>query len=485
MKPKLKYLLVLLTMTFLGCSKQEFEKQDQNPLPFTKSVTIEDIKSLYNDSPLTLSESFLIEGTIIGLESNALYLQEKAGSAIKVSTNGNQKIEIGQLIRGKVGGQVLSRIDDMFLIDNIVEIEQVRQGNATSLTLTLPEIETNFSTYASSLITITDVVTENVTEVTGGLRYELNTATGTIYSFLPDGADYGFPEEAAGITGVLTKIGTDLYLNTRIIQDIQEVIPPPTLFEQIALNSGQVNSVIFDNEQTLAAGVKQIQAQYMNSENQLSAFTLFEVDLTIKGTSLEVGLANNNNAITARHSLVNMARTKDVALASSGWEVLGGITGDFWTTSPVPPQRVYEPFGPVIKDGQELKSTFYDNREFFGITKDGTAIIGNKTIYDQVRSQLNNALGGRQILKDNEIVNIVSAKDARPAIGYTDDNKVYLFLGDGRQPDWSNGFNTEEIAKILSAVGVTTAVYINGGDYAMAVGKNLTNNTINNVSRPS
>lgn len=481
----INYLIILCLVSLLGCTKQEFTKRAQNDASFTKKVSIEDVKSLYENEATMLSDVLYIEGVVIGLEDNFYYLQDKTGSGIKLNGPKDKTLEVGQVNKVKVGGGTLFKDEGMFVMKESSEIDLISHGNALSTTRTIEELHSSFAELQSSLISINEVEIERIEEVASGTIVELNDQSGKIRSLLTHSAEFIVPEAAAALTGVLTKSEGQLFLTLRDENDIKKVVDPPTLFEQIMFNSELMKTVVYNTEEQLSAGVKLIQAQYTNSDDLLTAFTLFEVDLNTEGTSLEVGLANNGNVITARHSLVNMARTKDAALAASGWQVLGGITGDFSTGAPVAPQKAHEPFGAVIKNGQELRSKFYDGREFFGLRKDGTAIIGNEVLYSEIKDELKEVLGGRLILKEGEIVNKVPARAPRPAIGYTDDNKVYLFVGDGDQPEWSNGYNTEEIAKLLKAVGVSNAVYLQGGNYAMGVGRDLNTNIISNVTRPS
>lgn len=297
------------------------------------------------------------------------------------------------------------------------------------------------------------------------------------------------PMAISSAKGFITSEAGSISLHIQHINDIQENYVPPLLIDQIVDKSDLVNQLLNVSEEEISEGVKLVQAQYLNRSNLLTAFTLFEVDLNIEGNSIVTGLANNGNSVTARHSLVNMATSKDNALKPLGYEIIGGINGDFFALNAAPGIDQYAPFGPVVKDGLELKSSFHELTDFFGIKKDNTPFIGSYLVYNEHKASLDQALGGRRILNDGEIVNKVMTRAARTAIGYSNDNKVYLFVGDGiaenpSVPEWSNGYNTEEIAKLLKAVGVTEALYLQGARYAMAVMKNKSTNTIANISRP-
>ncbi len=475
---------MLCVICIAACGKHEFKQMEQNNAPFKKKVSIVDIKSLYKGESVALSDAFFIEGVVVGKEGGTFYIQDKASSGLKLSTTASASLEVGQLVYIHIGGKILDKTGSVYSVQDIGEISLNGNGSAVATAVTVADIKANPTTYASSVVKLADVEITNMIQEANGKSFDITDETGTLKTFLPNSSTYDLPNAAALFTGVLTLVGNDYYVNTRQESDILKVVAPPTLFEQIIDKSGLVKTVIYETEVQLSPGVKQIQVQYINSADLITAFTMFEVDLKVDA-SLEVGLANNGTVITNRHSLVNMATTKNTAIAASGWEVLGGVSGDFSTTTPVAPQKVYEPFGPVIRNSVELKSTFYDDREFFGLTKDNKSIIGNKTVYNQVKSTLKEALGGRLILDKGELVAGPTARDARPGIGYTDDYKVYLFQGDGKQPTWSNGFNIDEIAKIFKTIGVNNALYLTGGDYAMAAAKSLTDNSISIISRPS
>lgn len=476
---KIKYTLVLIAFCFAGCAKNEFEHRLQNPAAFTKTVSIEDIKTLYKEQPLTLSTSFFIEGIVVGVEGNSLHLQEKAESGIRIYHSSQTSFAPGDKLKVALGGKTLTKEGNILVLKDVTEIEKIGEGVAIVTPVTVTRLRDNLAKFASTLVSVENVEIGNSTDMNGGKAFDIKDATGTVKSFLRTNADYQLPDKAAVFTGVVSVNENIVYLNTRKEEDIQKVYVPPTVFELIVNNSDLVKTPISDAVVDIAPGVKLIQAQYINSANLATAFAMFEVDLTQTDVALEVGMPDDKPVFGKRQSLADMAKFKNATLAASGRTVLGGIAGDFWSTTPV------EPFGPVVRDGVELKSGFYDNREFFGVLKDRTCIVGNKAVYDQNKQNLQQAIGGRAILLNGEIVDQATARDPRPAIAYSTDKKVYLFIGDGRQTAWSNGFSTFEMAKLFKAIGAHSAVYMAGGNSAMAVLKNSAGTAFDVITKPS
>src|SRR3712207_7081302 len=57
-----------------------------------------------------------------------------------------------------------------------------------------------------------------------------------------------------------------------------------------------------------------------------------------------------------------------------------------------------EPIGIIYRDGEPIKSSFETGWKFFGILKNGTAVIGDKSSYMNVKDDLVEALGGNAML---------------------------------------------------------------------------------------
>ena len=106
------------------------------------------------------------------------------------------------------------------------------------------------------------------------------------------------------------------------------------------------------------------------------------------------------------------------------------------------------------------------------------------------------AIGGAPLLiKDNQVISLNDMKKellpsdilstiARTAIGYTDDNKMIIFVCDGEQSG-SQGATLEELAQIMKELGCTNALNLDGGaSSTMIAGGSCLNNPSGGSQRP-
>src|SRR5690606_12692318 len=155
-----------------------------------------------------------------------------------------------------------------------------------------------------------------------------------------------------------------------------------------------------------------------------------------------------------------MASHKNNNYANTGWRVLAAMTGDFYNAN-IP----YTLNGPFVRNGVILKSDFTSTSDqFFGVLKNREGfVVGGRVDFDLVKNNLEHAVGGRVILRNGNIVEVNAIREPRPAIGYTKNNKVYMFIGNGRLLSVSNGFTPVELSHLMKSLGCEGAVYLNGG----------------------
>ena len=85
---------------------------------------------------------------------------------------------------------------------------------------------------------------------------------------------------------------------------------------------------------------------------------------------------------------------------------------------------------------------------------------------------LYNALTGNvRLLRDGKITALHGGDPTYPqtALGLTRDNKLILFVADGRQPEISHGMTYEEVAFVLRGFGALDAIALDGGGSATLV----------------
>lgn len=126
-----------------------------------------------------------------------------------------------------------------------------------------------------------------------------------------------------------------------------------------------------------------------------------------------------------------------------------------------------KPSGLCVRGGAVVANPDSPN-PFFGVTKDGTPVIG--TVEEIPVDTLAEAVGGGQVIvRDGRVADVAPLQPfgeiahPRTAFGLTGDGKVILTVVDGRRPVWSNGAALTELAKIMMAHGAVTAMNADGG----------------------
>jgi len=150
-----------------------------------------------------------------------------------------------------------------------------------------------------------------------------------------------------------------------------------------------------------------------------------------------------------------------------------------------------EPGGLLIMNGKEWHGI--DNGGFFGITKEGKAVIGTKADYNNTyKGQLADAVGGfgTMLIRNGEIAisktdDYYNSRAPRTAVGITKTGKVVLMVLDGRQEPYSCGGSMQEIAQIMFEAGCVDAVNLDGGGSTTFVAKQQGEEELTLMNKPS
>ncbi len=150
-----------------------------------------------------------------------------------------------------------------------------------------------------------------------------------------------------------------------------------------------------------------------------------------------------------------------------------------------------EPGGVLVMGGVEYHPI--DKNGFFGILKDGRAVIGTKEEYNTIyKGQVQEAISGfgSTLVVDGKICvnrteDYYSNRASRTAVGITKTGKVVLMVLDGRQEPFSCGGSMEEIAQIMLEAGCVHAINLDGGGSTTYVAKQEGANEATVVNRPS
>lgn len=255
------------------------------------------------------------------------------------------------------------------------------------------------------------------------------------------------------------------------------------LTQRLVDSSGIIPTVFSDTSFTVTDGVEETDIHYLSQEGLTTRMFILKVDLNNSSVKLQVATPYDAPDYAAQ-SVSDMAKYVD----ESGHRVVAGVNGDFFNTSS------FVPMGIVYKDGVAIKPNFTDNSDkpqqglsFLTILNDGRAVIGTKDELDDLRSSIKEATGGGVLLVDNYKAQPQSIPTMAPrtAVGVADNNQVYFMEVDGRDFDYSNGINYEELSKFMQAIGVKRAINLDGGGSSTFMIRNPLANVWQYRNKPS
>ncbi len=150
-----------------------------------------------------------------------------------------------------------------------------------------------------------------------------------------------------------------------------------------------------------------------------------------------------------------------------------------------------EPGGLLVMNGIEHHPI--NASGFFGITKEGKAIIGTTAEYNSTyKNELRDAVGafGVTLVKDGKIAvgqttDYYDDRASRTAVGITKTGKVVFMVLDGRQEPRSCGGSMQEIAQIMLEAGCYNAINLDGGGSTTFVSKPEGKTELEVTSKPS
>ena len=245
----------------------------------------------------------------------------------------------------------------------------------------------------------------------------------------------------------------------------QEVLKPYETFDAVAKTAitkrlvegtGMIAKVFSDTTYKVVDGLQATEVRYLSAAGLSMKLFVFEIDLTRPGISVEASTPNNAPAF-GRQQMTVQATYED----REGHKVWGGVNGDFFDGVSGTPRGI------LYKEGVAIRTLFPDiYTTFFGVLKNGKAVAGDKSVYESVEADLEEAIGARApLVKDGILVPQTDITiEPRTCIGVSEDgNTVYLMVVDGRNFYYSNGMNYETQGKFMKALGAYNAVNNDGG----------------------
>ena len=244
-------------------------------------------------------------------------------------------------------------------------------------------------------------------------------------------------------------------------------------------------SVFSTTSSVLAPGITQDINYAMSADGKQMVYYVATVDVTRDDVTIMANYKDNDPS-----KGWGMQRVEDqvAALIKNNQHVenftpVVATNGDGFNTT------TGEPAGLLVMNGKVWKPI--DGDGFFGILKDGSAIVGTKAEYEALADEVVEGIGlfgsGKFLVWDGELASGATdgTRASRTAIGIKADGSVVMMVLDGRQEPFSCGGSLREIAQIMLEAGCVRAVNLDGGGSTTYMSKPEGSDQIKVVNRPS
>lgn len=240
------------------------------------------------------------------------------------------------------------------------------------------------------------------------------------------------------------------------VEDTYSLVPSSEVAKKIVQNTDLMVHIHQDSAYPIVDGVTATEISYISSTGLAKKIFVVETDLSNPKVGIEVSTPNNS-AQFGMQPMTKQATYEDY----EGHKVWAGINADFYNMTNGTPQGI------VYKEGVAIKTTVTDQvNTFFAVLKNGKAFVGDQADYTNIKTQIQEAVGGRVTLVSDGILQAQTSDvlEPRTAIGVSQDgSKVYMLVVDGRRFHYSNGMSYEELGKCLKALGAYDAINLDGG----------------------
>ncbi|GAA0085837.1 hypothetical protein UT300007_22760 [Clostridium sp. CTA-7] len=255
---------------------------------------------------------------------------------------------------------------------------------------------------------------------------------------------------------------------------------PPTSVKALGdfgISSPAISKPINNYSVKLAPGVTEKGYTFEDVTGKRVESFVIEVDINNKNVSIEAATPNDESAYG-----LQPVRKQAEALLAKGEQVVAGVNADFYNMA------TGEPVGIFVKDGVVIKEQA-PGWKFFGILKDGTPVIGDSNKFNEVKGNLEEALGGNAILVKNgqvfETTDTGANKEPRTAVGIKSNGNVFFLTLDGRQEPYSAGASMKDLAELMISMGAVEALNLDGGGSTTHLSRIPGTDTLDVKNRPS
>ncbi len=251
-------------------------------------------------------------------------------------------------------------------------------------------------------------------------------------------------------------------------------------------------TVFASETSNLAPGIVQHIKKATSADNKQMVYYTATADLSRDDVFVCANYKDNDPTswgmqpvLTQANAAQNKYGNPDSEHYIENYNVIAAINGDGYN------METGKPGGLLIMDGKEYHGPSANG--FFGITKDGKAVIGTTEEYNTIyKDQLKEAIGGfgSKLITNGQIEiskdsSYYTTRHSRTAIGITRTGKVVFMVLDGRQEPVSCGGSMIEIAHIMFEAGCVEAINLDGGGSTTYVAKLEGEDELKVVNRPS
>lgn len=234
------------------------------------------------------------------------------------------------------------------------------------------------------------------------------------------------------------------------------VVPVTEVGQKLARETDIFGHLFSDSLYSVTEGVDVTEIKYLSKKGLAMKIFVMEVDLSNPNIAIEASMPNGGTEFGMQPMTVQASYVD-----SEDKKVWAGVNADFYNMTTGVPQGI------VYRNGTAVKTTFQDAVcTYFAITKDGKAIIAGQDVYDDVKGDIKEAVGGRVwLVQDGAVAKQTSdVLEPRTCIGVSEDgSKVYFMAIDGRNHWYSNGMAYEDMGYSLKALGAENGINLDGG----------------------
>lgn len=229
----------------------------------------------------------------------------------------------------------------------------------------------------------------------------------------------------------------------------------------------------------VTAGLTETKFSYVGTDKHRNTCYMLSFKAGDPRVSLVAGTPQDSEKIG-----LSTVRNQAKAVSEEGKQVVAAINSDMYN------MKNGDPWGVVVKNGKEIHPyapirTWW---KFFGMKRDGTPIYGDRTVYENNKADIWQAMGIHSVLVNNStVVNTDHSTILAPrvAVGVRSDNTVFFLTVDGRQAPYSSGLSLDGIAVAMRDLGAVWAGNMDGGGSATCLTKTSDSSTLQIQNRPS